>query len=173
MKISPIAAIALLCACAAQAQTIPEEFRREWPDFRYLEPRLIRELPAAVRADLDNRGCRIPRFTRWDGPHNAVQGQFIKAGQQDWAVLCAAGDKTVILLYPAGAADAVQPLRTEEADPHRFIHVVTAFVLSRRALRDQEGELPVEEFDHDAIEDGPIGKSGRVIFFRAGAWTLL
>lgn len=172
MKIAPIAAVALLCACAAQAQTIPEEFRREWPDFRYLEPRQVRELPSAVRGDLENRGCRIPRFTRWDGPHNAIQGQFMKAGQQDWAVLCATADKTVILLYPAGTAESVQPLRGEDAEPHRFIHAVTAFVLSKRALRDQQGEQPVQEFDHDAIEDGPIGKPGKVVYFRAGEWTL-
>ena len=173
MNIAPIAAVALLCACAAHAQTIPEEFRKEWPDFRYVEPKLIRELPAAVRADLESRGCLIPKFTKWDGPHNAIQGRFIKAGQLDWAVLCASADKTIILLYPAGAAEGVQPLRNEDADPHRFIHVVTAFVLSKRALRDQQGELPVEEFDHDAIEDGPITKTGKVIYFRAGAWTLL
>ncbi len=173
MKIAPIAAVALLCACAAQAQTIPEDFRKEWPDFRYLEPKQIRELPGPVRADLENRGCRIPKFTKWDGPHNVIQGAFVKAGQLDWAVLCAATDKTVILLYPAGAAEAVQPLRNEDADPHRFIHVVTAFVLSKRALRDQQGEQPVQEFDHDAIEDGPITKTGKVIYFRAGEWTLL
>lgn len=173
MTIAPIAAVALLCACAAQAQTIPEEFRKEWPDFRYLEPKLIRELPASVRMDLESRGCRIPKFTKWDGPHNVIQGAFMKAGQKDWAVLCAAADKTVILLYPAGAAGDVRLLRNEDADPHRFIHVVTAFVLSKRALRDQQGEQPVEEFDHDAIEDGPIAESGRVIYFRAGAWTLL
>lgn len=173
MNIAPIAAVALFCACAAQAQTIPEEFRKEWPDFRYVDPKLIRELPAAVRADLESRSCRIPKFTKWDGPHNVIQGAFLKAGQLDWAVLCAAANKTVILLYPAGAAAAVQPLRNEDADPHRFIHVVTAFVLSKRALRDQQGEQPVEEFDHDAIEDGPIEKTGRVIYFRAGEWTLL
>jgi hypothetical protein len=173
MKIATIAAVALLCACAAQAQTIPEEFRKEWPDFRYLEPRQMRELPAAIRADLENRGCRIPKFTKWDGPHNAIQGRFMNEDQQDWAVLCATADKSVILLYPAGGVDAVQPLRTEDADPHRFIHVVTDFVLSKRALRDQQGEQPVQEFDHDAIEDGPITKSGKVIYFRAGEWTLL
>lgn len=173
MKIASIAAFALLCACAAQAQTIPEEFRKEWPDFRYLEPKQIRSLPDAVRADLESRGCRVPKFTKWDGPHNAIQGQFMKAGQQDWAVLCATADKSVILLYPAGAVESVQPLRNEEADPGRFIHAVTAFVLSKRALRDQQGEEPVEEFDHEAIEDGPIGKTGKVIYFRSGEWTLL
>lgn len=166
------AVLSLLCS-PVLAQSLSEEFRKEWPDFRYLEPKQIRELPAAVRADLELRGCRIPRFTKWDGPHNAIQGQFMQAGQQDWAVLCATDDKTVILLYPAGRANAVQPLRAEDADPHRFIHTVTAFVLSKRALRDQQGEQPVQEFDHDAIEDGPVSKTGRVIYFRAGDWTLL
>jgi hypothetical protein len=163
----------LLSSAGAQAQSIPEEFRREWPDFRWLEPGQVRELPAQIRADLDKRGCRIPKFTKWDGPHNAIQGQFIKAGQQDWAVLCATSDKSTILLYPAGETASVQPLRMQEADPRRFIHSVTAFVLGKRALRDQQGELPVPEFDHDAIEDGPIGSSGRVIYCRDGEWSLL
>lgn len=174
MKLSRMIPVLLLLLCSpAPAQSLPEEFRKEWPDFRYLEPKLIRELPAALRADLEGRGCRIPKFTKWDGPHNVIQGAFMKPGQLDWAVLCAAAEKTVILLYPAGAAEAVQPLRNEDADPHRFIHVVTAFVLSKRALRDQQGEQPVANFDHDGIEDGPIGKTGRVIYFRAGEWTLL
>lgn len=173
MNIAPVAAVALLFVCAAQAQTILEEFRKEWPDFRYLEPKQVRELPAAVKADLEARNCRIPKFTKWDGPHNAISGQFLQAGRQDWAVLCAANDKTTILLYPGGTTEAVQPLRVEESDPHRFIHTVTTFVLSKRALRDQQGEQPVQEFDHDAIEDGPIGKSGRVIYHRAGEWMLL
>jgi hypothetical protein len=171
LRLSP--AVFLFACFATFAQPVSDEFRKEWPDFRYLEPKQIRNLPDAVRADLENRGCRIPKFMKWDGPHNAIQGQFMKAGQQDWAVLCATADKTVILLYPAGAAESVQPLRSEDADPRRFIHAVTAFVLSKRALRDQQGEQPVEDFDHDAIEDGPIGKTGKVIYFRAGEWALL
>jgi hypothetical protein len=174
MKIGPLVPAVLLLACAiAQAQDVPEEFRKQWPDFRHAEPKQLRQLPPAVRADLETRGCSIPRFTKWDGPHNAIQGQFLQAGSQDWAVLCAAGGRTTILLYPGGTADGVQSLRAEEADPARFIHTVTAFVLSKRALRDQQGEQPVQEFDHDAIEDGPIGKPGRVIFHRDGDWSLL
>jgi hypothetical protein len=173
MKIAiPTAALLLACA-AAQAQDIPDEFRKEWPDFRYLEPKQVRGLPPAVRADLETRGCRIPQFTKWDGAHNAIQGRFLQPEGKDWAVLCAASGKSTILLYPNGAAESVQPLRAEDLDPHRFLHTVTAFVLSKRALRDQQGEQPVQEFDRDAIEDGPIGKPGRVIYYRAGEWTLL
>jgi hypothetical protein len=174
MKLPTLAAISLVLPCAVvQAQEVSEEFRKEWPDFRYLEPKQVRDLPGAVRADLEKRACRIPRFMKWDGPHNAIQGQFMRAGQQDWAVLCATPDKTTILIYAAGAAESVQPLRGEDPDPRRFIHAVTAFVLGKRALRDQQGEMPVQEFDHDGIEDGPIGGSGRVIYHRDGEWSLL
>lgn len=174
MRFPILAALPVALACSvAQAQDVSEAFRKEWPDFRYLEPRQVRELPGAVRADLEQRGCRIPKFTKWDGAHNAIQGPFMKADQQDWAVLCATPDKSTILVYPAGEADSVQPLRGEEPDPRRFIHSVTAFVLGKRALRDQQGELPVPEFDHDAIEDGPIGRSGRVVYCRDGEWSLL
>jgi hypothetical protein len=173
MKTAFLAAAVLLACATAQAQDLPEEFRKAWPDFRYLEPKQVREIPAPVRADLEARGCRIPRFTKWDGPHNAIQGQFVAAGRQDWAILCAANDRSTILLYPGGAVEAVQPLRAEDLDPHRFIHTVTAFVLGKRALRDQQEGQPVPVFDHDAIEDGPIGKPGRVIYHRDGEWMLL
>ena len=166
------ALLLLLLPQVVLAQDLPPGFLKEWPDFRQLEPRQVRELPAPVRADLEQRGCRIPRFTKWDGKHNAIQGKFLHPGAQDWAILCAASGKTVILIYPDGTTDLVQPLRSEDADPHRFIHAVTPFVLEKRALRDQEGEQPTPQFDHDGIEDGPIGKPGRVVYFREGEWTL-
>jgi hypothetical protein len=173
MRLPLVAALSLSLAGAVAAQEISDDFRKAWPDFRYLEPKQVRELPAAIRADLKKRGCRIPKFTKWDGAHNAIAGQFMQAGQRDWAVLCAEPDKTTILLYIGGEATAVQPLRMEEPDPRRFIHSVSPFVLGKRALRDQQGELPVQSFDHDGIEDGPIGETGRVIYYRDGEWSLL
>ena len=174
MRFAILAALfgALACA-AAQAQEIPEGFRKAWPDFRYVEPGQLRALPDAVRSDLERRGCRIPRFMKWDGPHNAIQGQFMQAGQQDWAVLCATPARTSLLVYPAGLANAVKALRAEDPDPRRFIHTVSAFVLGKRAARDQQGEMPVRAFDHDGIEDGQIGHGGRVLYHREGEWSLL
>ena len=155
---------------AAMSQTTVEEVRKQWPDFRYLNPGQIRELPPAVRADLEKLGCRIPKFIKWDARHNAIQGQFFKAGQTDWAVLCQVGDKTGILLYPGGAASDLPMLRSEPTDPARTIHAVSAFVLQKRAVRDQPDEPP-PAFDHDGIEDGPIQKTGRVIYHREDEWT--
>ena len=154
---------------AAVAQATVEDVRKQWPDFRYLEPRQVRELPAPVRADLEKLGCRIPKFTKWDARHNIIHGQFFKAGQQDWAVLCQAGDKTGILLYPGGVASDLPMLRAEPSDPARTIHAISAFVLQKRAVRDHPDEPP-PPFDHDGIEDGPIQKTGRVIYHRDDEW---
>jgi len=164
-----LALLALLCAAAA-AQTTVEEVRKKWPDFRYLDPHQLRELPQAVRADLEKLGCRVPKFMKWDARHNAIQGQFFKAGQTDWAVLCQAGDKSGILIYPGGGVTDLPMLRSEPTDPTRTIHVVSAFVLQKRAVRDHP-ETPPPAFDHDAIEDGPIQEAGRVIYHRDDEWT--
>lgn len=169
MKLLSVLAISAVLASAAGAQTALKEIQKEWPDFRYLEPKQARELPAVIKADLEKRGCKIPRFTKWDARHNVIQGQFLKAGQRDWAVLCRHEDKSSILIYPGGTAADVLMVRSEEHDPYRIIHAVTAFVLQKRAIRDKLTEtLPA--FDHDGIEDGPIQKAAIVLFHRDGEW---
>ncbi len=173
MKPSRWFAILLTVICAAAAaQTTVEEVRRNWPDFRYLDPSQLRELPAVIRADMEKLGCRVPKFMKWDARHNVIQGQFLKPGQTDWAVLCTVGDKTGILLYPGGAASDLPMLRSEPTDPVRTIHVISAFVLQKRAVRDRPDQTP-PAFDHDGIEDGPIQKPGRVIYHSDDEWVEL
>lgn len=169
MKLGLGLAISAVLATAASAQTASQEIQKEWPDFRYLEPKQLREVPAVIKADLEKRGCKIPRFTKWDARHNAIQGQFLKPGQRDWAVLCRHQDKSSILIYPGSAAVDVQTVRSEDDDPYRIIHTTTAFVLQKRAIRDKLTEsLP--PFDHDGIEDGPIQKAALVLYYRNGEW---
>ena len=163
---------ALLGALAfpAVAQTTVERSRSQALELRYLDPPKVRELPAAVRADLARLGCRIPRFVKWDARHNIIQGQFFEAGRQDWAVLCQTTDKAGILLYPGGAVTELPMLNAQPNDPGRAIHAVSAFVLQKRALREHPDAAP-PAFDHDGIEDGPLQKPGRVLYYRDGEWT--
>ncbi len=173
MKSSRWMAILLAAVCAAAAaQTTVEEVRKKWPDFRYIEPGQLRELPEAVRADLEKLGCRVPKFMKWDARHNVIQGQFLKPGQTDWAVLCQIGDKSGIVIYPSGKSAELPMLRTEAADPTRTIHVVSPFVLQKRAVRDHPDDPP-PPFDHDGIEDGPIQKAGRVLYYADDDWSEL
>jgi len=168
----PIAlALATLCL-TAMAQTTAQDVRKQWPDLRYLDPGQVRELPAPVRNDLEKLGCRIPKFLKWDARHNVIQGQFFKAGQHDWAVLCETRDKSGILLYPGGAATGLPMLYAQPIDPARMIHTVSPFVLQKRAIRDHP-ETPPPSFDHDGIEDGAVQKTGRVLYFQDDEWTEL
>jgi len=169
MKFGRALAIATVFAATASAQTALNEIQKEWPDFRYLEPAQVRELPAVIKADLEKRGCKIPRFTKWDARHNVIHGQFLEPGQRDWAVLCRHQDKSSILIYPGSTTADVQLMRSEDHDPYRIIHTATAFVLQKRAIRDKLTEsLP--QFDHDGIEDGPIKRNALVLYYRDGEW---
>lgn len=169
MKLGLALAIATVLAAAASAQTALKEIQKEWPDFRYLEPAQVRELPAVIKTDLEKRGCKIPRFTKWDARHNVIQGQFLKPGQRDWAVLCRHQDKSSILIYPGSTTADVQLVRSEDHDPYRIIHTATTFVLQKRAIRDKLTEsLP--QFDHDGIEDGPIQRNAIVLYYSDGEW---
>jgi hypothetical protein len=170
MKLGLALALSAVLAATANAQTALKEIQKEWPDFRYLEPRQLRTLPAVIKTDLEKRGCKIPLFTKWDARHNMIQGQFLKPGQRDWAVLCLYQEKSSILIYPGSAIVDVQMVRSEVHDPYRIIHTVTAFVLQKRAIRDKLTEsLP--PFDHDGIEDGPIQKAALVLYYRDGEWV--
>lgn len=154
---------------SALAQHNLDEARRDWPDLRILEPAQIRSLTPQIRSDLTRRGCKVPIFTQWDGAHNVIKGEFLRAGQTDVAVLCLKADDMAILVYWAGMPDRVDELRQFPADAYRMIHAVSPFVLGKRAIRDQAVErLPA--FDHDAIEDGPVGGASETVYHVEGRW---
>lgn len=143
--------------------------QRDWPDLRLLTPEKVRGLSDQLEADLRHRGCRIPMFTKWDGRHNVIRGAFMRAGSQDVAVLCLVDDDMSIIVYPDSSAQNAQQIRKFPADAYRMIHAVSPFVLNKRAIRDQATErLP--EFDHDGIEDGPVGERSETTYFHAGSW---
>lgn len=162
--------MAIAASAVAQAQHNLEDAKMDWPDLRILQPRQIRGVSGPIRADLERRrGCRIPMFTKRDGVHNAIRGRFARAGQQDVAVLCLKDDDMSIVVYWGGAADKAEELRKFPADAYRMIHTVSPFVLKRRAMRDQAVDrLPA--FDHDGVDDGPVGGPPDTVYYREGGW---
>lgn len=159
----------LLTAMNAGAQHNLDQAKRDWPDLRLLEPARWRTLPQALRVDLERRGCKLPRFMRWDGEHNVIRGSFLAEGNADIAVLCLAGEDMSIIVYAQGAADNAQEIRKFPADAYRMIHRASRFVLSKRAIRDQvAAQLPV--LDHDGIDDGPLGGLTETAYHDNGQW---
>jgi hypothetical protein len=161
-------AVALLCS-PALAQHNLEEAQKTWPDLRLLDPDDIRSLSPALKADLTKRGCRIPIFTKWDGRHNVIRGSFHKRDSDDVAVLCLYGDDMSVVVYLNGQATMAEEIRKFPVDAYRMIHTVSPFVLGKRAIRDKATQrLP--DFEHDGIDDGPVGERSETMYFHAGAW---
>lgn len=161
-------AAALLCSSALAEHNL-EEAKKAWPDLRLFDPGEIPGLSSGLKADLTKRGCRIPIFTKWDGRHNVIRGSFRNRDSHDVAALCVAGDEMSVIVYFNGDASMAEELRKFPADAYRMIHTVSPFVLGKRAIRDKATErLP--DFDHDAIDDGPVGERAETAYFHAGAW---
>jgi hypothetical protein len=53
-----------------------------------LPPSAFPELPHTVAQDLQKRGCSMPQTNLPPKPHNVLRGEFARAGQTDWVVLC-------------------------------------------------------------------------------------
>jgi len=164
-----LATTAFFVNCGAHAQHNLDDAVKDWPDLRILEPAQVPALAPQVRTDLAKRGCKVPIFTKWDGPHNAIRGEFARPGEQDVAVLCLKADDMSIMVYWGGAPERAEELRKFPADAYRMIHTVTPFVLKKRAIRDEAVDrLPA--FDHDAIEDGPVGGLSETMYNHEGRW---
>src|ERR1700677_2421506 len=69
---------------------------------RSLPPSAYPELPSAVVDELERRACQIPQIQRHKRS-NVIQGEFIKPGQSDWAVLCTTKQDTVLLVFENGS----------------------------------------------------------------------
>jgi hypothetical protein len=151
------------------AQHNLEQAQKQWPDLKLLAPNQVKSLDDTLRSDLQKRGCRIPMFTKWDGRHNVISGAFMRAGSKDVAVLCLADDDMRIIVYPNGGIENTQLLRKFPADAYRMISSSSPFVMKKKAIRDNATQrLP--QFDHDGIEDGPVGGRSETIYFDNGNW---
>lgn len=159
----------LASSTIALAQHNLQQAQKEWPDLKLLAPKQVKLLDDTLRADLQKRGCRVPMFTRWDGRHNVISGAFMHAGSKDVAVLCLVDDDMSILVYPNGGIQNVQLLRKFPADAYRMILRSSPFVMKKKAIRDKATErLP--DFDHDGIEDGPVGGRSETIYYNDDKW---
>ena len=75
-----------------------------------------------------------------------------------------------IIVYPHGGTAGAQEIRKFPANAYRMIHTASPFVLKRKAIRNQVADR-TPTFDHDAIEDGPVGERSETTYFDAGNWA--
>src|SRR5262245_369361 len=69
-----------------------------------LLPSAIPALPPAVRKELERRQCSIPQVPSDTTLRNVIQGHLRRAGQLDWAVLCAVPGYSSVLVFWSGGS---------------------------------------------------------------------
>lgn len=150
-------------------------------------PSRFAALPAAVRTDLERRGCRIPQSAESgtsEPLHNVIRGAFTARGQADWAVLCSVRDTSQILVYRSGAVaasdslaraadrDYLQGMGGDRIAFSRKISVATAAYIREHA-KAYGGPKPPSPLDHDGVEDGFLGKASVIMYYFGGKWIPL
>jgi hypothetical protein len=157
------------------AQT-PAEWQAAARAVRRLPPDSFPELPAAIRAALAARQCRVPQSFTSARPHNVIGGRFARPGQHDWAILCSHQDSSSILIF-WGNEQASQSIEFARASDAGFLQgigegrigysrIVT--VASSARIREYAvsfgGSLP-SVLDHDGLEDSFAGKASTVSYW--------
>src|SRR5262245_11421955 len=78
-----------------------------------LPPAAFVDLPAAIRSELDRRGCTVPQPFTAKRPATAIKGRFTSANQTDWAILCSRHHVSSIIVFRGAAVSAAVEIATE------------------------------------------------------------
>ena len=177
MRIHSLALLLLFASRCADAQEAIGADPRTVPK---LPPDRFRSAPAEIRADLTQRGCRIPQNQLADDahPNNLVSGQFRSAHSRDWAALCSRDDVSFLIVYWNGAAKDPW-IGNSSADENwmQWMGPAEGWSYSRsigtaepgriRRLNEAFGDpgtLP-EPLEHDGIEEAFAGKASIISYW--------
>lgn len=145
-----------------------------------LKPREFRQLPSAVRRDLDRRNCTVPQFPRTSAPHNVLSGSFISNRSRDWAVLCSVNGISRILIYRGGGASRVDSLARRPDVSYlqdvgngimefsRKIDIASSKRIAEYAKANGIPKPP--PLDHDGIDDSFRDKASSMVYYYRGKW---
>jgi hypothetical protein len=144
------------------------------------------KLPERVRHVLRELRCLVPqpgdRVARREPPVNAISGQFARARQVDWAILCSSGGYSSIYFVWGGSMRCSAPLASaadrdylqiggdERIDFSRQINVAGPKQIVATYRYYGEAPPPVS---HDAIEDIFVNKASVRYYCDSGSWKKL
>jgi hypothetical protein len=146
-----------------------------------LPPSAFPNLPATVRADLEQRGCTVPQpFVRRATPENVIRGRFLSATSSDIAVLCSKARHSAILVYPHGTVPAVAGFaRFPDVDSLQVVDGAGGVGYSRLLsvarpdhIRLHNADMHVA-IDHDGIENAFIEKGSTIWYWSGRTWAEL
>jgi hypothetical protein len=147
---------------------------------RRLAPSAFVRLPAAVRAELERRGCTIPQPFSATQPANVITGRFTSTAGTDWAVLCSRQRTSSILVFRGGSASAVAEIASHP--DINFLQAIGGGVIGySRALgvadakyiqdhHERYGGPKPPPLDHEGINDIFVEKGSSVWYWHRGHW---
>jgi len=187
MKHSSAAVAMLFAAATSSLAQLPADLERT---FQEAERRIVRlpptafpELPGNVSRELRRRSCTIPQEAYAKKPHNVIRGEFAKAGQTDWAVLCSIRGVSTILVFWGGSE--VNPASIASREDRNYLQTITAtdagfsrgiiavgkdFIMRHFGAYGGPKPPPI---DHQGIDDAFIEKGSVTWYFHAGKWLQL
>jgi len=148
-----------------------------------LSPREFPDIPSAIAAELDRRGCLIPQTYGDRRPHNLISGRFMSSASTDWAVLCSRNRTSSLLVFQAGSPDTVIAL-AESPDANWLQGIGAGAIGFSRAIGVASPSYILEHYrryggptppplDHDGINDAFIEKASVVLYWYEGRWLEL
>jgi hypothetical protein len=141
------------------------------------------QLPPVVADSLAQRGCSIPQTYQAHRPENVVRASLEQSGSSDWAVLCAAEGKVMLLVFFASDLEHPATLSSVTEKQRLQVHDLTGVMgfnwgidpASPGKVREAQSAMARRPalLDHDALADTVLEKRTVYHFFSKNAWTTL
>ena len=175
--------ILVVCTLVSEMRGQADEWEKADVATVRLEPKVFTLLPRNILEYLNRRGCAIPQAFHEREPHNVIQGQFRKAGQVDWAVLCSKDRVSSILVFWNGKTSSIAEIASVE--DKNFLQVVGDGKIGFSRIIDavdseyirQRNNLPGAEgpafISHHGISDAFAEKASTVRYFFHDRWLEL
>ncbi|HTC65685.1 MAG TPA: hypothetical protein VK685_01025 [Candidatus Acidoferrum sp.] len=172
--------------CHAQQANSAKPSVQKDSAIRKLQPADVAGLPPEFVDKLNARGCAIPQFGEvghagdtTSDPTNVIHGEFVRHGQEDWAVLCSQGGSSTILIFwgkttgcPASLArlEDAHYLKRGKDKKVRYSRSIRA--LGENDLGARGGIAGLKPFSHQGIDDRFVGKSSAFFYCSEGKWKI-
>jgi hypothetical protein len=146
-------------------------------------PDAFPELPDTIISTLRSLRCTIPQPSAIGPPRNVIRGDFFAQGQAGWAVLCASGGFSSILVFRDNLDVHPEELARGEDkgylqdggnDKIAYSREITAvdrkFIMTH--YRAYGGPEP-PPIDHQGIDDAFLEKASVILYWYEGKWLRL
>jgi hypothetical protein len=171
----------LLIICFFTANLHATVWNEAEKEIKLLEPPSFKQLPKHIVKTLEIRGCKIPQAYAFENPHNVIQGQFAKKGQNDWAVLCSVNSVSTLLVFWGGSTQCTSEMGKDkninwlqgvgggEIGYSRFISSVAKKQIQE--YQGYNGATILQPLLHEGIDVAFIGKASGVRYCYKSKWV--